>query len=274
MKKTLNRSTFRFGCCLNMVAQTSDGVGTEAIPVLAENGYEFIELSLAHLTVLEGARRQEVLSRIHDSPIPCETCNNFFPASYRLTGEQADHEAALRHAERAVTLAASLGAEVIVFGSSGARNVPKGFPVEQAWDQLQEFVNRMIPLLEEHRIRIAVEHLNRGESNIMTSFLEVVRFVREINSPQVQSLFDVYHLDLEKESPEVILRGAGLIAHVHTADVTARSWPTWPSQIMESVFRLLRKIGYAGRISVEAATSDLPGDSRAALGYLRSLQDG
>lgn len=260
----------RFGCCLNMIAHGSDGVGAEAAPVLARAGCDYLEVSLTHLMALNDEEQQRVLEPIRASGLPCEACNNLFPASLRLTGPAADPQAAINHAERALDLAASLGAHVVVFGSGKARNPPEGYPLTRAWDELAAVARALDPIAAARGLTVVMEHLNRGESALLTSFAEVIRFVREVDRPRVRALLDAYHFDLEKEPLEDIELGRGLLAHAHAARVTGRTWPRLPSPKLDAFFSSLSAIGYDARMSVEAYAEHAEPDFAATFSLLKA----
>jgi len=254
-----------------MVARTPDGLGLENIPTLAERKFDYVEVSLSHLMALSEPERQKSVTTIKNSPLPCEACNNFFPAKVTLTGPSADHRAALEYASNALSLVGSLGVRVIVFGSSKARNVPNGFSRERAWDQLVSFARQLGKIAEENGITITMEHLNRGESNILTSFSENIRFVCEVGHPNIRALADLYHFSLEKEPIENLYQGEGLLAHAHIAHLTGRSWPVAATQDLKAFFNVLNDIGYQGRISVESYSENVGADSKEALRVLKTL---
>jgi sugar phosphate isomerase/epimerase len=261
----------RIGCCLNTLASAPDGTGAERAPLLAAAGYDYLELSLAHVMALKADERMRVLAPALESGLPCEACNNFFPPGLRLTGPDAVPGAALAYAAEAFALARSLGVRVVVFGSGKARNPPEGFPRERAWDQLVALARDLAPLAAEQGLCIAMEALNRGESDILCSFSELIRFVREVDRPGIRALMDAYHLCMEKESAEVILQGGGLLAHTHVARMAGRSWPLLPSPDLRAVFAALSAIGYDATMSVEGYTDRLDSDCRLTLAMLRAL---
>ena len=80
----------KLGCCLNMLGDSSEPIGRRYMNLLYREGYDYMELPLAQIMELSEAGFEELLSQIQESGIPCECCNNFFPASVRLTGEEAD----------------------------------------------------------------------------------------------------------------------------------------------------------------------------------------
>jgi len=260
----------RFGCCGSMIAPELDPVGIESIGTLAELGFDYVELSLAQMAALSDGDFQALAARVEDSGLVCEACNNFFPAAVRLTGSEAGLPAALEYAARAIERAARLGARIVVFGSSGAKNVPPGFPHAEAWRQISDLLGRLGPMAESHGITIAIEPINRLESNIVNSVAEGLRLMREVDHANIRLLADFYHLCMEAEDPSILLEAGEGIRHVHFARLEGRGFPTRPEGSFAPFFDALRRIGYGGRCSIEAYTNDFASDARQALETLRS----
>ena len=249
----------------------ADPVGVESVESLAELGYDYIELSLAALAALPEPAFAGVVERVNHSGIRCEACNNFFPRQVRLTGAQARLDHALAYAAGAMDRAARIGVDVIVFGSSGAKNVPPGFPPETAWKQVVDLLQHLGPLAEQRDLTIAIEPINRLEANLVTLAAEGLRLAREVGHPNVQLLIDFYHLTLEKEALEIVTEAGPALRHLHFAEVNGRSFPTQIKEEYRDFFARVRRTGYSGRCSIEALTADFPTDARRALAVLRQL---
>ena len=253
------------------MVSAADPLGFGLLDQLRSLGYDYVDLSMRDLVALPAPERSALAARLRDLGLPCEACNNLFPPEVRLTGPHADLAAALRFATDAVRAAAEVGASVIVFGSSGARNVPPGFAAEKAWDQLRTLSLAMAPVAADHGVTFALEHLNRGESNIITTVPEAVRLVREVAHPQFRLLVDAYHIRQENEDPAMLRDCATLIAHVHVAQEAARRFPSGDDFLLAKFFAALHTTGYRGRISIEGFSEDFAGDSTRGLGALRKL---
>lgn len=259
----------RFGCCGSMIAPESDPVGIETIETLAALGYDYVELSLAHIAALSDALFQAVAARVQGSGLACEACNNFFPAAVRLTGPEANLPAALDYAARAMERAAILGARLIVFGSSGAKNVPPGFPHGEAWRQISELLGRLGPMAESRGITVAIEPISRPESNIVNTVADGLRLMREVDHSHIRLLVDFYHLCMESEDPSILLEAGGGVRHVHFARLEGRGFPIRSEKSFTPFFDALRRVGYAGRCSIEAYTDNFASDARQALETLQ-----
>jgi sugar phosphate isomerase/epimerase len=159
----------------------------------------------------------------------------------------------------------------VVFGSSGARNVPAGFPRDLAWAQLRTLVHALGAIAEQHGITIAIEHLHRGESNILNTMAETWRLAQEVAHPRVGLLIDSYHVRMENEDPAILADVAPAIVHVHVAEGTDRVFPSGGDPALADFFGHLRAGGYGGRCSIEAFTRDFPADAARALRACREL---
>lgn len=243
---------------------------------IAACGYDYIEPGLAKTLALPDPERQQQLRRLAATGIRVETMNWFLPgADIKLTGPTVDQARVSDFLERSLALAEQLGAKVIVFGSPGARSYPEGFPRERAWDQLKEFLRTAGGIIEArgYGMVIGIEPLRKPESNIVNTVTEAARLAREVNHPKVRIIVDFYHLTFENEDPDAILGAKDLIVHLQIADPAARGFPRQDGgdARYRRFFDNLLKIGYQGRLSIEANSSDVAGDCGPALKFLKEM---
>ena len=246
------------------------------VATIAACGYDYIEPGLAKTLALSDVDRQEQLRRLSATKVRIETMNWFLPgADIKLTGPAVDQARITDFLERSLALAEQLGAKVIVFGSPGARSFPEGFPREQAWDQLKTFLRAAGGIIEARRygMVIGIEPLRKPESNIVNTVAEAARLAREVNHPKVRIIVDFYHLTFENEDPDAILDARDLIVHLQIADPAARGFPKQEGSEprYRRFFDNLLKIGYTGRLSIEANSSDVAGDCGPALKFLKQM---
>jgi D-psicose/D-tagatose/L-ribulose 3-epimerase len=264
----------RFGICGSLVARQPDGTGVEVVEQARDAGCDYIELSLAHVAALDEAGFAALARRVGASGIACEACNNFFPRSVRLTGPEVDGDLVRAYVKAAVARAAELGVKVIVFGSAPAKNVPEGFPTYRAWQQIVTALHIAAEETSPRGITIAIEPINRQESNIVTSEAEGLALMRRVKHPGVQMLVDYYHMALEQEDPAILQEAGPALRHVHFAKVEGRVYPRAVEPAFDAFFKALAAAGYDGRVSLEAFSNDFCSDAAAALAVLRRLAAG
>lgn len=258
------------------VATFGDVEPLRDVATLATCGYDYVEPGLARTLALTETERHDQLRRLAATGLRVETMNWFLPgADIKLTGPSVDQARVQDFLERSLALANELGAKVIVFGSPGARSFPEGFPRERAWEQLKAFLRTAGGIIESrgYGMVIGIEPLRKPESNIINSVAEAARLAREVQHPKVRIIVDFYHLAFENEDPDVILGAKDLIVHLQIADPGVRGFPKeeGTETRYRQFFANLRKIGYQGRISIEANSTDLAGDCGPALKFLKGM---
>lgn len=261
----------RFGCCLNMAASLPDGTGAEYIEKLAQFGYDYAELPLAEMMQLSDRDFETLRERVAKSGLKCEACNNFFPKTMRLTGSAVNMDEILAYVDKALGRASSMGAQIVVFGSGGAKNVPDGFPMNEAHQQLVRLLRAISPIAEKNGVTVTLEPLRRQECNIVNTFREGCLLSKAAACKNVKVLVDFYHLREENEPVEHILAdGREYLRHTHFARPDGR---IYPANINEYDYKpfigALKAVGYEGRVSCEAYSKDFEHDARAALKFFR-----
>ena len=259
----------KFGCCVGIPT-----IAADAISNLAASGYDYAELPLAQVVELTDSRFDELLKIMDGSGIGCYAMNIFFPGHIRLTGNSVRVGEIDEYVSKAFERANRLGAEVIVFGSSGARNVEQGFCMKEASSQLCDHLSRASKIASPYGIKIAIESLNRRESNIINSLHEAADLAAAVNSPDVGVLIDLYHMDVEQESLDVIeeLKKENVnFVHVHIADAaTDRGFPLNKERFV-SFAKQLESINYDKNISIEGNSKDFNKEIKLAKNVMDSL---
>ena len=264
----------QFGYCVGFGAQDAAGIGYERIPILKKLGYDYVELPLSQVMSLgEAAFRDGPLEMLRRCDMPCLAMNNFFPGSFRLTGPSADHKSALAYAQAAMERAQRLGVKVISFGSPSARNRPRGTSLDLALDQLSSLLLKLALIAKRHGIILAIEHLNKQESNVINRFSESCALARRMKDESIGALLDTYHLHLACEPLTSILDGGSLLRHVHVARTLQRSMPKeGDEEDYAALMEHLTRINYNGTISVEAnVRENFEQEAASALALLKSI---
>ena len=263
----------KIGCCVNMVAKDAAGTGVHHIDTLAQLGYDYIEIPLAQVMALEEAAFEALVSQVQENGIPCLACNNFFPATLRITGATPTSQEELKdYVKRALDRAEKLGAKSVVFGSSGAKNIPDGFPYDAAWKQVVALLQMIDTELEGRDIRVAIEPLNQQESNMIITAAEGLKLAKAVNRPRIRLLIDFYHLSMENEDLAIIGEAADYLQHMHLANPIGRVWPKKDDNADYSAFiRALKQARYNGCVSIEAFSDDFEHDAKEAIAVMREM---
>jgi sugar phosphate isomerase/epimerase len=235
-------------------------------------GFDYVELGTRTIVKMTDAEFEAALATHKEVGLPTPVANIFLPNEMKVVGPNVDQAALLAYAQKAFDRMARFGVQIIVFGSGGARKVPDGFSKEEAFDQLVAFAKKIAPEAQARGITLAVEPLKSQETNSINTAAEGLRWVKAVDHPNFQLMVDFYHLASEKEDPKILVEAKDHIRHFHIANPNKRVFPMSSSEYdYEGFFANLRKMGYHGRISVEASTKNFAEEGPRALTFLRQM---
>ncbi|MBO0995334.1 sugar phosphate isomerase/epimerase family protein [Bacillus sp. SD088] len=275
----------KFGCCLiigSFVPQT-EGKDIETdnvkqlgagLQLLEENGYDFAELTVQFLTQLSEEEFQQAKQIIQQSSLNIPVCNSFIPPQLKIVGPTVSIIKLDDYLDLAMRRVQEIGGEQIIFGSGGARTIPDGFSRDQGYEQIKQFLCRCESYAAKYGITIAIEPLNKLESNIINTVEEAISLAEEVNLPHIKVLADSYHMDLENESFTILKRAIKdeWLSHVHISDRERR----FPGELegkeamnFSRFFLILQEENYKGLISSECNAASFVDENALSLEFVK-----
>ena len=148
-----------------------------------------------------------------------------------------------------------------------------GLPREVQHHAIVDGLRSVKGLLEREHITLLIEPLNTVKDHpgyYLTSSDEGFEIIREVDSPNVRLLYDVYHqLHMGEDVLSVIRENLPLIGHFHIAGFPARD-----EKIFDGFdYRLFFDYINAQRIDIPVGIELFPSDRQAILPLLRSLAE-
>ena len=162
------------------------------------------------------------------------------------------HPVFLEGVRSSLLAARKVGAPLMIAQAGDDRH---GVPREKQHAALVKVLREAAELIKDSGVVIALEPLNDRVDHpgyYLTSTIEGLDIVDEVDRPEVKLLYDVYHSAMMGEHTEDVLDGRlDRVAHVHLADTQGRGEPG--SGNMDWRWRLdwLADHGYAGLIGLE-----------------------
>lgn len=244
--------------------------------LVADAGFEFIELKGIEITDWDSKTYSEARRRIQEGPIPCKAINGYCDARTPLLGPLFDRQKAKEHAQQLCERARGLGAALIGVGAPFARNIPNGFSRDLAVEQFITSIQDAADVASAYDITIMVEPLSKPMCNFITSTEEAKRFVESINLTDVTLMFDFYHSLRMDEDLTILPPLLNGISHVHVArsysdertyldDEETSNYHVWRS--------VLHEISYQKLISLEISHTHRLDSARHNYRLLRALFD-
>ena len=232
-------------------------------------GFDYIEGKLNQFAFWSDEEFESVLKLFEETDLKMETASLLLPKTMSVIGEKYSEVELLTYLDKAFDRMDALGCRLVVFGSGKSRMIPDGMRWQDAFLQLVKVTKLIGTVASEHGIMIAIEPLNRSETNLINSLAEGAALQAEVAMDNVGLLADAYHMRREEEDMIRIILTSPLM-HTHIALKDGRRYPTERCEETEEFFTMLKATGYDGRMSIEGKSDDWKSDSEKALAALRS----
>ncbi len=243
----------------------------DKVDLLKSLGFSFIEESVPAFLLPEAGEAQydKNMRALRAEKFPIRSYIYFLPGKLKSVGSDVQHEAIIERAELVFKRAKETGTTNIVYGSGGSRFIPEGFDRDKAKSQHIDLCRKLAPMAAKYKVELAIEPLNRGETNFINSLAEGVEIIQAVNNPSMRLQCDIYHMLKEDESPDEIVKYGKYISHCHIAEKRKRTVPGVDGDDFRPYFRALKKVKYTGGLSLECNWTDFDKEVGQGLAVLK-----
>ncbi len=223
---------------------------------IARLGFDAVELPIEDPNLVDPHKIRPILEETGLSPYLCGA----FGPGRDLTNPDAAVRANTRaYLSRLMDLAEALGAPFIagpMYAQVGkARQLP---PDERRreWDLAASELRGVAAEASDRGLRLAIEAINRFESDLVNTTADTLRLIRAIDHPAAKAMIDTFHMTIEEADIGDAIRHAGAdLIHVQVSEnhrgVTGTGLTPW-----QDLREALRDIGYTGAVVIESFTPD------------------
>ena len=189
----------------------------------AIHGFDAVEITAAkHLGVESSQQyRREVKSWIRDAGLECSGLHYIFDGSVKLA--TADRELNAKCADylrKVIDVAADMDAKTVIIGSGGTtRSFDPAADRAEATRCMADVIHKVGEYAAGKDVYLAVEAINRYETNFLNTMREATEFVKLVDHPHVRTMADTYHINIEESNPVEAVRTYGYaLQNLHLAD--------------------------------------------------------
>ena len=237
---------------------------TSLFPQFKAWGFDSVEIAVEHESHIDPVYVKSELDR---HGLVCGTLCGAFGPGRDLRGSREEQEASLAYIHQLVDIMVTLGASTLVgpvYSAVGrAEFVPEQERAAQ-WRQVVEHLKQACRYAEGQGKEIAIEPLNRFETDFINTCGQALRMVEEVGSPALSLLLDTFHMNIEeKDSAQAILQADQKLGHFHACGCD-RGTPGKDHIDWASIAASLKKIGYQKHVVIESFTPDVLVIARAA----------
>lgn len=235
----------------------------ELAPRVKSMGFDILELSVENPALLDLPRVKQVLAANHLSPI---VCGAFGPDRDLASSNPQYVENAKTYILWLIDAAAELGSPVVcgpMYSSVGKAHLEGAADRKAEWDRSVSGVREMAEYARPKGIRLALETLNRFETDMLNVVSQGNDFIDQTGMDNVGFHLDTFHMHLEEKNSGDAIRAAGdRIFHFHACE-NDRGVPGTGQVHWGEVAHALKVVGYDGPVVIESFTSQVKEIARA-----------
>ncbi|MCC8166651.1 MAG: sugar phosphate isomerase/epimerase [Planctomycetes bacterium] len=220
---------------------------------VARLGFDILEISAAGLMNMDDNAIQTMRKTAADVGI-CLTAGLGFPADADMSSaDPAVRQRGLDLMRKMLPLLEKTGIDRVggvIFASwPYDYNIP--FDKPAAWARSVESMKTAADIARDHGVTLLAEVVNRFEHFLVNTSEEAVRFVQDIDKPNVKVMLDTFHMNIEEDFLGDAIRHAGpLLGHLHIGECN-RKVPGQGHMPWDDIAEGLRDIGYDQAVVME-----------------------
>lgn len=124
------------------------------------------------------------------------------------------------------------------------------------WDRAVKNVRKVCNMADSRGLKIALEPLNRFESDLINTVDDLLRFINDINHPAAAIMLDGFHMNIEeRDVATAIIKAGDRLVHMQVSE-NYRGTPGTGQTRWDQYRSGLEKINYKGTVTIESFTPD------------------
>ncbi len=226
-------------------------------PKIKSMGYDLIELPVEDPSIIDTKVVKQALA---DNGLDVVICGAF-GTSRDLTNEDPSfHKTCFDYIEASFEICNALDAGFLagpMYSAVGKARLVSPEQKKIEWNRAVTNLYKVCEMAHSRGLKIALEPLNRFETDLVNNAEDVTRLVKDINHPAAKIMLDGFHMNIEEPDIEaaILLAGSDLI-HVQVSE-NYRGTPGTGQTRWDAYYRALSAINYEGAVSIESFTPDI-----------------
>ncbi|WP_114752576.1 sugar phosphate isomerase/epimerase family protein [Pleomorphovibrio marinus] len=246
-----------FGVSTWLWTSPFDASTTALFPKIKAMGYDAVEIPVEDPSLINVGEIKKALGEHGLQPV---ICGAFGPSRDLTHDDPSYHKISFDYIQQCFDISAGLGASFVagpMYSSVGKARLLPPEKKKIEWDRAVTNLRKVCEMAQESGQKIALEALNRFETDLINTSEELMRLIQDINHPAAGVLLDGFHMSIEEPSLEdAITRVGDKLLHVQVSE-NYRGTPGTGQTNWEAFRKGLEKVKYQGVVSIESFTPDI-----------------
>ena len=221
---------------------------------IKDYGFDSVEIPVEDPSLIDLKLVKNALQAHGLKPI---ICGAFGPTRDLTNEDPKYHQTCFDYLDACFEIAAELGSSFVagpMYAAVGKARLVSPEQRQIEWNRAVRNLQKVCKRAGEFGLDLAIETLNRFETDLINTSEDLMRLIQDINEPQAKATLDGFHLNIEEPSLEEAIRRVGdKLIHVQVSEnyrgtpgTGQTNWAAWK--------RGLEAVNYQGCISIESFT--------------------
>lgn len=219
-------------------------------------GYDKVEIAIEDPKEIDTKAIKEQLDSFD---LEALVCGAFGPTRDLTSDDAKLRETGIAYIETCLDIAKELGASFFagpMYSAVGKARMVSPEQKRKEWERATEGLRTVCEMASARGLDIALEPLNRFESDLINNVDDVLRLIKDIDHPSAKVCLDMFHMNIEEPDPEnAIVKAGDKLIHIQVSE-NYRGTPGTGSTNWQAYYSGLEKINYQGTVSIESFTPE------------------
>ena len=226
-------------------------------PKIKSFGYDAVEIPVEDPELID---LELVKKALADNGLKPIICGAFGPTRDLTHEDPSFHQTCFDYLDACFKIASELDAGFVagpMYSAVGKARLVSPEQKKIEWNRAVSNLRKVCSRAGEFGLEIAIETLNRFETDLINTASELMELIHDINEPQAKAILDGFHMNIEEPCIETAIKQVGdKLIHVQVSEnyrgtpgTGQTNWAAWK--------RGLDAINYQGTISIESFTPEV-----------------
>ena len=228
----------------------------DLFPKFKEWGFDSVEIALEDPSHIDPSVIRKALD---ENGIKCGSICAAMGPGRDLRGTAEEQQTAMAYLKSILSMMPTLGCGILIgplYSRVGRAELVSKEDYAKQWETVAGHLKTLAKYAEELDVKMAIEPLNRYETDFINTCEQGMKMVNQVNSKALTLQLDTYHMNIEEKDPyQAILMAGDKLGHFHACG-SDRGTPGGDQINWDRISSALNQVNYEGEVVIE---SFLPG---------------